>query len=349
MRITLQDIADKYGVSKMTVSMALRNHPRISSERCQQIQELAKQMGYVADPFLSGLLTYRHEQNAAKLQGRLAWINHWPTPEKLRSYREFEIYFQSAAAAAKRLGYKLLEIVWPADVPPRKIEEELSKNGVLGLLIPPHPQGIDWGDFDWSQFSLMRFGLSVVRPDSNLVTADLQRAMIMAVQKIHEHGYRRIGLIYNRAHDQSIGGNYYGGFLAGHRLLGVKDIIPPLDSETRTTVLAERSKRNLALWMKQHRPDAILATAAEAPVFLRELGYQIPRDVAVASTNPNDISVDTGIDQHPRAIGRIAVEMLIKQISLNERGVPADPCRILVESRWREGNSLPNKPVHTAE
>ena len=77
------------------------------------------------------------------------------------------------------------------------------------------------------------------------------------------------------------------------------------------------------------------------PVYLRELGCRIPRDVAVAGTSHYDISVDAGIDQCSHAVGQIAAEMLIKQISLNERGEPPDPCRILVESRWRDGQSLP--------
>ena len=51
--------------------------------------------------------------------------------------------------------------------------------------------------------------------------------------------------------------------------------------------------------------------------------------------------MDAGIDQWHQAIGEIAAEMLIKQISLNERGEPSDPCRILVESRWKNGKSLP--------
>jgi hypothetical protein len=33
--------------------------------------------------------------------------------------------------------------------------------------------------------------------------------------------------------------------------------------------------------------------------------------------------------------------MLVSQINLNERGEPQDPARILIESRWREGNSMP--------
>jgi hypothetical protein len=37
------------------------------------------------------------------------------------------------------------------------------------------------------------------------------------------------------------------------------------------------------------------------------------------------------------------VETLVSQINLNERGEPADPYRVLVESRWRDGRSLPRR------
>jgi DNA-binding LacI/PurR family transcriptional regulator len=75
---------------------------------------------------------------------------------------------------------------------------------------------------------------------------------------------------------------------------------------------------------------------------LRQLKYRIPADIAVAGTAV-DVPVDAGIDQHSEAIGRIAVETLVSQINLNERGEPADPYRVLVESRWRDGKSLPRR------
>lgn len=345
MRITLQDIADKADVSKMTVSMALRDSPRITQERRWQIQKLAREMGYIADPFLARLSNYRHQGEACRSQGTLAWLNHWPTPEKLRSYGEFEIYFCAARQAAKVLGYRLDEVVWPKDRPAKSVENGLLRRGVLGLLIPPHPKETQWEDFDWSKFSLMRFGLSVTSVDCNLVSADHQRAMVMAVCKIFDHGYRKIGLVYNREHDCSIGGNYYGGFMWACRQLGLEKIIPPLDSETRTPRLAAQSRENLKTWLQAHEPEALLTTVPEAALFLRESGYEIPRDIALAGASLNDILVDAGIDQHSEAVGRIAAEMLIKQISLNERGVPPDPSRILVESRWRDGASLPRKSL----
>jgi len=76
------------------------------------------------------------------------------------------------------------------------------------------------------------------------------------------------------------------------------------------------------------------------PAMLRELNHRIPEDIAVAGMAV-DVPVDAGIDQHSEAIGGIAVETLVSQINLNERGVPSDPYRVLVESRWRDGKSLP--------
>lgn len=340
-RVTLQDIATKVGVSKNTISLALRNSQRISLEVRKKIRDAAEAMGYVADPILQRLAIYRRQPNEGNFQSVIAWMNHWSRPEQLRSYHEFDQYWHGAKLAAKRLGYQLEEFVWSADFSAKQAEQMLLDRGALGLLIPPHKPETDWGDFDWSRFSLMRFGLSVRQIDSNLVTADHQRAMVMAIKKIHAYGYRRIGLIFNAAHDRSMGGNHYGGFVWAHKLLGIDHFIPPLDSEMKTPELAARTKRNLNAWMKKYQPDAIMTTAPESPVLLCELGYEIPDDVAVASSSPYDIVVDAGIDQCPKAIGQIAAEMLIKQITLNERGEPSDPCRILIESRWQDGESLP--------
>jgi DNA-binding LacI/PurR family transcriptional regulator len=342
MRITLNDIAEKVGITKAAVSLALHNSPRISPERRQEIQRVAAEMGYAPDPFLSSLAKYRATKDAPISQGKIAWINHWDKPGSLRGYREFEMYWAGARQASKQSGYRLEEFLWPADVSAKRVEQTLLKRGVLGLLIPPHPPAVGWGDFDWSKFSLIRFGMTVRKPDSNLVTSDHQRAVVMAVRKIHEYGYQRIGLVMSEGSDRSWGGNYSGGFIWAQKFLKLNPALPPMNKDPQLSPegIADY-KAALDKWMKKYRPDAILNYFSEVPAYLRELSYRIPQDVAVAGTSIYDIPVDAGIDQHSKAIGQIAAEMLIKQISLNERGEPSDPCRILVESRWKDGKSLP--------
>jgi LacI family transcriptional regulator len=57
-------------------------------------------------------------------------------------------------------------------------------------------------------------------------------------------------------------------------------------------------------WMEKERPDALLSTV-EQRILLRDAGYRVPEDIAVAATSILDGGVDSGIDQHPEEIGRV--------------------------------------------
>ena len=92
-RVTLRDVAERVGVSHVTISLALRNHPSIPVRRRKEVKRVAKQMGYQPDPLLSSLAVYRHNQRPARIQNSLAWINRWDQPERLRKqHKEFDEY-----------------------------------------------------------------------------------------------------------------------------------------------------------------------------------------------------------------------------------------------------------------
>ena len=342
-RVTIYDIAAKVGVSHSTVALALRNHHRISEKRREQIHRVAAQMGYVPDPLLAALATYRSQIHPAKMQNAIAWLNHWEQPERLRgAHREFDAYWRGAEKAAKHFGYRLDEIRWEPEFSAKRFEQILLTRAIRGVLIPPHHIPPDWGDFDWSKFSVIRFGFSVPSPDSHLVTSDQHRAVVLALRKISSLGYQRIGMVVPGHLDRNVGGNFSGGFYAAqksHKIAGVHSL---LFTETRADAEISFAKTQglLRRWLLKAKPDAVLTADPTIPGVIRELGYRIPQDLAVAGTGI-DVPVDAGIDQHSDAIGRMAVEMLVSQINLNERGEPADPARILIESRWRDGNSLP--------
>jgi LacI family transcriptional regulator len=341
LRVTLRDVAKQAGVSHSTVSLCFRNHPSIPEKRRQQVLRVAEQMGYRPDPVLSSLAEYRNRNRPQTIQSALVWINYWEQPEKLRKYREFDHYWRGAFQAAESFGYRLEEMRWEADCSARRFEQILLTRNIRGLLIPPHETVPDWGDFDWSKFSIIRFGMSVRKPDSNLVTADQQRAVLMAFEKIKQYGYQRIGLVTGRDYDSKLGGNFIGGLAAAQELFDFRHTLPPLLTDERI-YLENRTmaKRALERWLKKHRPDAILTTEILVPELIRELGLRIPEDVAVAGTSI-DVPVDAGINQNPEDIGRIAVEMLVALIKMNVCGEPASPCRILMESHWHDGKSLP--------
>ena len=295
---------------------------------------------------MAGLSAYRRTTGPSTFHGVIGWINHWVRPEELHRFHEFEGYWQGAKAAAKEFGYIVEEICWPNDCSANRFERILLARGIQGVLIPPHPhrETMVWTDFDWSKFSLIRFGLSVQNPDSNVVTSDQFRATVLAIRNIHRLGYRKIGFVLNRELDENIGGNYTGGFLAAQHLLGIQAAGSQLviDGEKARQQPAQ-VEQQVAGWLKACRPDAVLTTVADIPGIIKKLGYRIPRDIAVAGTSMADIPVDAGIDQRATEIGKIAVEMLVKQLNINERGEPAAPCRILVESTWQNGKSMPRR------
>lgn len=337
-RITLREIAHELGVSHVTVSLALKNHPRISPERRAEVQNLATKMGYVPDPMLSSLVVYRHKKRILPIQNALAWINHWKDPGALRQLHEFDAYWGGASETAERFGYHVEEFIWKPEYSPSRMETILKTRNIRGVLIPPHPFQPNWGDFHWENFSVIRFGTSVKKPHTHVVTSDQMQTMRLAVQEMTAKGYTRIGLILQDSFDLRLDGNPVAGFQAAQRLLDLPHRLPPLlYSENK-----EKLSGVIKHWIDQHKPDAILTCEIIIPQMIRDLGYRIPEDMPMASTSVYDIPIlNAGINQSSEEIGRVAVQTLIALINDHDRGKPAINRRILVEGTWQDGSTLP--------
>ncbi|HSI86482.1 MAG: LacI family DNA-binding transcriptional regulator [Candidatus Methylacidiphilales bacterium] len=342
-RVTLKDIASKLGVSHATVSLALKNHPRISKERRDEVHALAEKMGYQPDPMLSSLVAYRHSKRSIPIHSAIAWINHWDKPDALRQLHEFDLYWQGASKAVERFGYRLEEFVWKKEMTARRMETILNTRQIRGVLIPPHQYQPDWGDFHWQDFSVIRFGLSIKNIASHIVTSDQMQGVSLAAKTIHDYGYERIGFAVSNQFDKHLGGNHLAGYQAAQRIVPFQHVIPPLLLPINP-YQPKQAAAMLEKWITKYKPDAILTTDPLVPAMLHDLGMRIPEDVAVASTSLSDIlSIDAGLDQNSEEIGRVAVETVISLINANDSSRPFIPRRILVASTWRDGKCLPRK------
>src|SRR6185369_16501686 len=129
-RVTLMDIAARLGVSHTAVSLALKNHHRISKALREKIQRVAQQMGYAPDPFLSGLSAYRRRNARVNFQGTIAWIRYWRV-QNIRAKMVFHRnLWQGAGQAAKRFGYQVEEFVWEPEVSAKRLEQILLARGI---------------------------------------------------------------------------------------------------------------------------------------------------------------------------------------------------------------------------
>jgi DNA-binding LacI/PurR family transcriptional regulator len=331
---TQQDVAKALGIARSTVSRALQNSPKIPEAHRKEIQEAAQAMGYQPNPMATALSHQRQLRHKAAFQSTLAWFNCWPDPKKLRSFREFELYWQGAVQSANKLGYQLEEFVVGPQMPMDRLEKILLARNICGVLLPPtgvtHP---DWGVFSWDHFSAVHLGTKHPTLPVHSVTSDQGLNAMLAFKKILEKGYRRIGFVGSRWHRRMFGAGY---FWAQAQHPGQN--LPPLLSDSSPV-----DEHLLSAWLKKNKPDAILTEYPDLPLLLEKQGLRVPDDVGLATTSVLDCPIDAGIYQNSEEIGRVGVLVLASLIHDNDHGIPSIHRQILIEGSWVDGKSLPSK------
>lgn len=332
-RVTLRDIAERVGVTPVSVSLAMRNSFRVSEPLRRKIQNIANEMGYRPDPMLTALAYYRRANVKTKICAEMAWINCWTKVERLRSHREFDLYWKGAYEEAEKCGYRLEEIPLK-NLSFSRLEQILQARNIQGIVLPPLQPGApqpDWQNFAWDKFCVVRFGYSVKNPRFHVVSSDQLTNGIIACENLQSQGYNRIGLVTGTTTTV----RFAAGYL--HHQMQSKSIskFMPLKLHEKNR---DEDKRMLSAWIKKNKPDAIFTDCAHLPNILVEMGVKIPNDVTVATTSILDGNISTGIYQNSEEIGRAAIQLLISLINHGEFGIPNICREVLVEGNWVSGS-----------
>lgn len=345
-RVSMRDIAKQLGISHVSVSLALRNSSHVSQKLRDDVKRKAVEMGYQPDPMLSALATYRKGKSDKPIQAAIGWINAWKDHDKLRSYEEFDAYWNGASRAAEKLGYRLEEFRLGGDCSPRRLHQILSARGIRGLLLPPHSEQPEWGDFPWESYYAVKFGRSLQLPQTHLVTADQVLNTVTAFEKMRELGYSRIGFVTNEPYLRVHGHLFEAGFVIAQHSVDKKRQLPVL---SLVDMDFSQMVECLRIWVKKHRPDVIFSDIRGIRVLLENAKLRVPEDVALAATTLIDTGVDTGIDQHPEEIGRVGMLLLNSIINDRAIGTPSVFRQTLVEGSWVQGANMTSKADPGAE
>ena len=106
-RVTMKAVARAAGAHQTTVSLALRNNPRLPEKTRRRIQKIADRLGYRPDPMLAALSHYRFGRREVKAPTTLAFLLNFRDQAELKASHPHWLFLEGARRQAERIGYQL--------------------------------------------------------------------------------------------------------------------------------------------------------------------------------------------------------------------------------------------------
>lgn len=339
-RIGVREIAKQMGVSHGTVSMALRNDPRVAAETGEKVRRYAEKAGYRPDPMLEALAYHRRSKAVRSVKARVAWIHAEDDTGRLLPRPEFAGYWKGANVAAEKWGFWIEEFRMGPGVTADRLHRMLKARRIRGILLPPYSRQPHWENFPWDEYAVVRLGRSPRFPRADLVAADEMSNAVLAYTSMWERGYRRIGFVTGRIEPVPDGHVLGAGWLATRQMAPEEDRVPAF---TWMTYPVQERVERFRRWLDDFQPDAILSDVSGIGDLLKAANVEVPRELGLAVTHVVDGGADSGIDQNAEEIGGAAFLMLNSQINEGRKGEPEILRRLLVQGDWVDGTSLPWK------
>ena len=352
-RITLADVAKQAGVHVTTVSLALRNHPKLPEATRLRLQKLATEMGYTPDPVLRALVAYRGKVMPRLNPPTLAYVTNWATRWGWKKTTAHPDFYAGAEARAQELGFHL-EHFWMREpgLTQGRLSRILHARGIQGVIVASH--GREMGDelqFEWDQFSAVKIDYFPHQPALHNVTNNQCDIARLAMTKVIAAGYRRIGFAMHRGWDHGVDHLWTAGFLCEREHLPAKDRLPahifpeaqPVErwlNESGDPV--EVDVAAFKKWYEHYKPEVIISKWSFIEAAVRQIGLRVPQDVAFVDLFLDDTTgAVAGVRQNHATVGALAVEILAGQLQQNKRGVPEIPTTTYVEGTWFPGATCP--------
>jgi len=333
--ISCRDIAAKIGVSANTVSLALRNSPRISGATRRRIWSTAKELGYSGDPRLAEYMRYMRSRRETRYRPVLALVNAHGHPYQELTSANIKRIAAAAMAEATRQGFRLEEFCIGGRLTASRISSILESRGIQGLILLPLPADCPDLTLNWPSFAAVSTCYSAYATGLNLVTTNRQHYLESALHQLRALGYRRIGFAIDhdtdkRSHHQTL----------AHFLWDQTN--RPQEERVQALAVSEIDLTALKEWLSAEQPDAVISTRNHVYTLLRSLRLAVPEKIGFASlaASAKDIPSLTGIDERPEAVGVSAVDMLVAQLQRGEFGLPRARRLVLVEGGWINGRTV---------
>jgi len=332
--ITIIDIAKILGLSKSTVSRALRNHPDISRATKDAVNGVAISLKYVPNTVAS---SFRNKKS--KIIGLIVpQISYFFFPSVVRGIEE----------VVHNLGYNLL-ILQSNESYEREVENLniLIANNVEGILASVSLKTKNFGHFQHIidiELPIVFFDRVVKDMNADTVLVDDVTGSFKAVNRLLEAGRKRVAICIG---DLNL-------LICQNRLQGYKTALVqsgiPVDEELILSCETpeETEQETLRLLNMKNPPDSIFAisdltmTGVMKAIF--QMNLKVPEDISVigfceepfrSMYNPPLSAIQPmGFE-----IGKKAAELLFERLE-NNMSIPQQPRVIYLDSQLIDGGSI---------
>ena len=330
--VTLRDLAVLAGCSHSTVSLALRNHPRIPVETRERIHALARDHGYSQDAVVSSLMTQLRTARKARSPEKLAFVNLWT----VRDPNHFTTGpFVGAAKRAEELGYELEEF-WAKEpgMTGKRLTNILYTRAIRGLVVGSLARPKGHLSLNWSHFATVTISQTLVRPSHHCVTSAKSHGISLTIRTLRHRGYKRIGFTGLLDESRRTNEDWLAGYLVAEWDKPLKERIEPLMLEKWDGALLHK-------WIRKNRLEAVVSNNYQPLHLIRELGFDVPGDLGFAVLDRLSPTVPcAGIDQQRGRMGAAAVDLVVSLIERNQFGVAEDPKTVQLQGVWRDGPTI---------
>ncbi|MDR0533651.1 MAG: LacI family transcriptional regulator [Verrucomicrobiales bacterium] len=336
--VSMADIAKKAGVSKNTVSLALRKDSRVSSKTSQKIIHIANQLGYQKNPTMAHLLVELRKARSPSFKATLALFNANKDLQAFLRHPTIPSYVAGCRRRAAQLGYALDEFwLYDPNLQGNTLNRIMTSRNIRGAVVI----GEMWNNHlpekfmcIWENFPCVVTGVRTHNPTLSFACVDHHALAMQAVEQAIRLGYKRPAIVIDQIIDQLVEGRFTAGVYIAQQQLAPS-------SRTRPFLRVNQAQKDISLfktWLRKERPDVILTLYNATRHWLESLNIQIPQDIGLIQLEWRQQKPEwAGMDQHNDLVGEAALDMVIEMIHRNERGIPSSPRATLIGGTWVNG------------
>lgn len=343
-QVRMKDVADRAGVSRMTVSLALRDHPKLPLKTRERVKRVAKKLGYQPNPEIASLMKRIRARRGTGEPVVLGLITEGE--QSLLSHAAWKKHPLVTALNERvgRFGYCWEEFrLGHQGLTPAKLTKTLKARGINAVIaVGISPASL--AEIGWENFVAVELGTATPDPVIHRANNHPHQAMELAIDTLGASGYQRIGLVLDSVSDQTAGGAWQKAFYGELMAAGKSSIPAPL------VLKGAAPGDDLVKWLKKEQPDAVVTTADPQAMLkaLRKTGHTPPKKLGLAHLNlnssPKGFDGISGTDQNSTALAIAAVDLLMGKVEAHEFGEPEHPESVMVATNWVQGKTT-NPPT----